>query len=102
MNPGFVQEVNADYHSLTPMGLFQIYSINVDSLHPTSNQPLSFRGTNDISLTLQVLFSVDPQDTLPKTNKIGPLKRDPSPKTEMIQLPTLHLSMVRFASGCDW
>ena len=33
-----------------------------------------FVGRNDISLTLQVGFSEDPQDTLPKTNKIAPWK----------------------------
>lgn len=35
---------------------------------------------NVISLTLQVLFSVDPQDTLPKTNNIAPWKETRAPQ----------------------
>lgn len=32
----------------------------------------------------------------------SPPEKRPSLKTEMIQLPTIHLSIVRFASGCEW
>ena len=61
-----------------------------------------FAGPDDISLTLQVGFSEDPQDTLPRTNNIARWKETRAPKRKWSNFqPSVSFGSPQGANG-DW